>query len=260
MIKLKRKNFISGLSLLLISATGILLYFVYKKMKTVKLTKWMEDYIEEIQILIKNEKFTQLSLETISKIFHLQKEIADYFFENEFYEIEDKRLDAFNSPYSSMYDMYVSETVQAYNECLEKAKKLLEKSLSLKFKQIEKIKENSDQMRVHYVFKRYRKLYYTLPNINKTKLIECYINYAIYRKKTYYKDIEDMKKMKIFHHHSITAAMNIYRNKYKLKDEIKVAYNLDYKYLDQLVKYHNLTDIPKIRYFYEEMFNLQEYI
>lgn len=45
--------------------------------------------------------------------FPIQNEIADNFFENEFYEIEDKCLVTFNSSYSVLYDLYVSGTVKA---------------------------------------------------------------------------------------------------------------------------------------------------
>ena len=68
-----RKNLLSGLGVIILSATGVFLYFVYKKLKKVKLTKWLEDYIDEIQILIKSEKFKELSLETLSRIYIYKK-------------------------------------------------------------------------------------------------------------------------------------------------------------------------------------------
>src|SRR5690606_3691490 len=93
LVQIIKSKFIIHAGLVIISS-GIVIYYLWKSVSKVRLTKWMEEYIEKIQQMLKEDD-SEISLETISHIIHLGNEIAEYFYSFEYYSTENNRLLAF---------------------------------------------------------------------------------------------------------------------------------------------------------------------
>jgi hypothetical protein len=100
-----------------------------------------------------------------------------------------------------------------------------------------------------------RKLYYDsdLPLIEKDKLREAYIQYA----KTYFQHSRiAAEQMAIMHkrpEYQETAFRIIFQNKFFLKDMIKSKYNINTKYLEQLVEKHDLLKDSEVSYHHQKL-------
>jgi hypothetical protein len=244
---------------LVITASGVVLFYLWKNLNKVKLNKWLEEYISKINEMLKEEG-KDISIETISYILHLNSEIADYFFNNEYYDVEKNRLQAFEDNKDGLYDLYIIETITGYDSCLRKAKRLLKNRLKIQVDKLEERIKDGMNLQTIYKLKHYRKQYDILPYIKKEKLIECYLYYAENKKRNFYLDQKEMNLMKKHPLYQQKGSLNIFRNKYKIVDYVFHNYNIHYKYLDQLVKQNNFLLNAKVKYFCEEINVLQDYV
>jgi hypothetical protein len=244
---------------ILIIASSYCLYYIYKGWSKVRLTKWLNEYITKVNEMIKEES-KELSIETISYILHLNTELADFFYSNEYYEAENNRMQAYEDDKNGLYDLYMIESIDGHDKCLKKAKLLLKDILKININKLENRISSEMSHQTIYKLKVYRKQYNTVPHIDRDKLIECYLYYSENKKRNFYLDQKEMNLMKKNKRYEQTASFNIFRNKYKLQDYLLHNYNIHYKYLDQLLKQFNLLKIPKINYFYDELSVLQDYV
>jgi hypothetical protein len=243
----------------ILSATGFVIYYLWKRIYRVKLNKWLEEYIDKVDVMLKEEG-KELSIETISYILHLNTEIADDFYSRECYECEANRLQAYNDNKDGLYNLYMIDSINCYDKCLKKANSLLKQRLKVHIKKLESKIKSEMTLQTIYKLKNYRKQYDKLPEVSKDKLIECYLYYAENKKRNFYLDQKEMNLMKKNFGYEQTASLNIFRNKFKLVDYLLTDYEVHYKYLDQLIKQNDLLKIPKIRYYYDELNVLQDYI
>jgi hypothetical protein len=244
---------------IIITASSVIIYYLWKGLSKVRLSKWLEDYIEKINHMLK-EDGKELTIETISYILHLNTEIADYFYTADCYEVESHRIQAYSDNKDGLYDLYMIESISSYDKCLKKANGLVRNRLKVQIAKLEERVRSEMSLQTIYKLKRYRKQYDNLPHIERNKLIECYLYYAEQRKRNFYLDQKEMNLMKKNRGYEQTCSINIFRNKYKLMDYLATNFDVHYKYLQQMVRQNDLLKIPKIKYFYDELNVLQEYV
>lgn len=259
-------------------ALGSLLIYVglwmKKKFKKVTLNKWFDEYLNELKEMQKEvdlKSNNKDNLNTISNknnlpinllafAMNLITELQSYLFNKENEHLELERIKNLNN--EEEYERLVTETVEVHESYYETARNIIYSKTGVNLKNVNEMLSNIDQREFKEALNTQKKDYFKedLPTISIEKLKEAYVFYA----KTFAKHTrianEQTTIMKKRPEYQEIAFKTIFQNKFLLKDMVKQKYNIDTKYLDQLVKEHDLVNSDsEIAYFYEMNKNTNTY-
>ena len=254
-------------------ALGSLLVYgglwLMKKFKRVTLNKWFDEYLNELKEMKKeidakkqnktttnsNSKEEDLSksipINFIAFSMNLSSELQSYLFNKENHLLEEERIK--NLKNEKEYEELVTDTVEKHEAYYEVACSIIKSKTGVDIDSVKHMLNSVDQRELKEALESQRKEYYEsdLPLIEKDKLREAYIYYA----KTYSQHsriaAEQMAIMQKRPEYQEVGFKTIFQNKFLLKDMIKQKYNVDTKYLDQLIKVHNLLNDDEVAYYYE---------
>jgi hypothetical protein len=227
------------------------LYYVYKKTSKPKLNEYLEEYLKEIQAMIKNNKEKTLTVEIVGHIFQVITETEDYLYNLENSDLEEERVAYIKNEQN--YRMLFAETMQIRNEYFEKATKLVEGILKISFAQLDEILKQYDIKDTKDTLKKAKKPYKTLPDIEKSKVREAFIFQVQQKKQNERYAQEQMYIMNLNPDYRNQAMAQIYYVKNKLKDDIKSRFGFDEKFMEQLVEKHQLLADSEVKYYHDEL-------
>ena len=238
-----------ALGSLLVYASSWLL----KKFKSVKVSPWLEEYFSDIKDQYKELKNKKLTAEFIGSVMNLSTELQTYLFANDHADLENDRVKNINN--EKVYEELVAESVELHEKYYMASSDLIKSKTGIDMGELGQSLSTYDQKEIKDATKTQRKDYYDseLPLIEKDKLKEAYILYA----KTYTQHArissEQMVLAQRKPEYQEIAFKTIFQNKFLLKDMIKSKYGIDTKYLEQLLKKHELLDDNEVRYYYEDV-------
>jgi hypothetical protein len=236
---------------ILLSAVTAGAYFLWKKLTDVKLSPWLEEYLEEAKERISKEKDQKYSIETIAFLINLLTEIDDYLFQLNYSFLDEDRLEAFE--HKQIYTQLCMQTIETKNEMYLKAQDYIEKALKINMKSIDEILRTQEFRNYKEAMKTCKKRYYKLPEIDKEKLKEAYLSYA--KNKMLFQNFEQEQVyiMSRNPEYKMNAMVNIAFYQTKIKDELMIKYKIEEKYLEQLIEKHDLLKDAEVLRCYEDL-------
>jgi hypothetical protein len=235
-------------------ATLSFLYYWSKKSSKLELTPWLEEYIKEVQLKLKENNNT-LNLEIVGYIIHLLSELEEYYYNKKHSELEVERANSINN--KKEYEQLMHESIEHHDKHFAQAQKILEERLNISYENVKKVLDNSPRNEVKEALEKYRKAYREIPEITKEKLKNAFIfhtkslmnNNKIAREQlnlmTRSPDMQDI------------CVKMIFTNKYLLTDNLRLKFKIDEKYLPQLLKLHNLLEDDEVKYYLNEKQKLE---
>ncbi len=238
----------------LVFATVGGLYYVWKKLSKIKLNPWVEDYLNEIELMLKNKK-DEIPLEAIGHIFQIITEVEEVLYLEQNSDLEEERVLSIKN--EMRYRLLFAETMETRNEFYEKATKYVEKRLNISLAKIDEILKRHSPAETKNIIKNAKKAYPNVPNVPTSVLREAYIYYAKQKKLNDQFAQEQMLLLQINPDSQARVMANIYFTKNKLKDEIKAKYGFEEKYFDQLIEKHELLKDSEVAYYHDELKNIE---
>lgn len=243
--------FISGgiaLSSLLLSAS----MWLFRKYRKVTLNSWLDEYINDVKEDLKESNKEKIPLSTIASIMNLINEIQSFLFLKYHSDLEEDRKNSMDN--EKLYEQLISETVELGEQYYQEASNILENRLGVNMEGLRMQMSNEDPKEIKEAMNKKRDYDdKELPEISPDKLKEAYVQYA----KTYSTHsriaAEQMAIMNQRPDYQEIGMRTIFTNKYMLNDTIKRKYNVETKYLSQLLRKHGLLNDPEISYYYDEV-------
>jgi hypothetical protein len=245
----KRGGIILGL--LVGIGTGL---YLWKKKSQPKLTPWLEEYIHEIQSRLEKNHNT-LNLEIVSHILNLLTEIEDHFYIIKHAQLETNRAASIDN--KSEYEELMHQSLELHDKYFNEARELLEERLpGVTYDQCQLFLENLDKNEIKEAIEKFRKPYTNLPDLSKEQVKNAYIFYAKSLINNSKITREHMKIMNKNPELQEILMKMIFMNKYLLKDNLKLKFQLEEKHLSQLLEWYNLQDNHEVQYYQNEIAKL----
>lgn len=226
-------------------------YFILKRLSKPKLSQWLEDYLTEVEEMIKNNKGVDLSAMIIGHVYQLITEVEEHLYLSDHSDLEEDRVAMMNSP--NDYRALFVETMEVREEYYKKATDIVEKRLNLSISNLDEMLRKYDIKEAKEALRTAKKPYDKLPDVSKQTVREAFIYYVKEKKKNERIKDQEVYMMSMNPEYKNTAMANIFFIKNKLRDDIKAKYNLDEKYFDQLLDKYDLLNDSEVRYYQEEM-------
>jgi hypothetical protein len=234
-------------------AVGTLYYF-WKRNSEVKLNEWLEEYIKEVEVMLKNNQGKELTLEIIGHIFQLITEIEDYMYLLKNTDLEEDRLAAIDN--EKEYRLIFAETMEVRNEFYEKGAAVVEKRLGISMGAMDEILKKYDPAESKEIIRKARKPYKELPKVSIEKVRDGFIYFVKQKKINEKAAQEQLYMMKMNPDYRTRAMASIYYMKNRLKDEIKAKYGIEDKYLELLIEKYELQKDSEVLYYQQELRSL----
>lgn len=237
------------------AALSGLFYYLYKRLTKVQLSPWLEEYINELAEQVKKaDQDKPLPLELIAFILNLLEEVEEHIYKNENPDLDTERQNALVD--KKLYEELVYETILLREQCLDKARKIVEGRLNVSIHNLQEIMAQSDKAKLKTLLKENKKTYGTLPDVNSELLKKAYVEWvrtSIVHDRIAMKNFEAARYNPDYR--TIAYEMLVF-NKFLLKDKIAKDYKIEEKYFDQLLVKHNLLQDEEIRACKEELAKL----
>jgi hypothetical protein len=230
-------------------------YVMLKKLSKPRLNAFIEEYFQEIEVMIAKNKDKTIPLEIIGHVFQIITEIEEYLYNLENHDLEEERIAVINN--EQQYRMLFAETMEVRNEYYEKATKLVEDRLKISLAQLDETLRGMDIKETKDVLRKAKKPYKNVPEIEKSKVREAFIYWVQQKKQNERFAQEQMYIMNLNPDYRNRAMANIYFIKNKLKDEIKSKFGFEDKYMDQLIEKHDLLTDTEVKYYQDELNQLE---
>jgi len=227
------------------------LYVLWNRLNAITLSDWLEDYFKEIKEKLKNNKEKEIPPEIIGNIYHLISELEDYLYLVENYDFEEARIAAYNT---DIYKMQFEEMLHLRMNCNKKAVSIAEKRLKFDLHELDDMIKNYDLRNVKELMKNSKKSYDKLPDIPSDDVRRAFILYSKKLKENKLLEDEQTYLNQVTGNSDFGSILttNIYVNNFKIRDEIKAKFNIDYKYLEPLLHKYNLLKDNEVKYYFEE--------
>lgn len=247
--KNNKNLFIFG-GLALSSALVYISKWLLAKYKKVTLNEWLNEYLQEIKGDYEKEKKNQYSVPFIAKCMNIVQEIQEYLFQKDFPGLEQERIK--NLSNTKEYENLINESFETQEPYYKTAMKVLYDATQIDMEDVQQFMQSVDQNEMKKEMEENKKPYYDkdLPEISPSLLKEAYITYAKTQSEHSRKAAEQMLIMQRKPEYQEIGFKTIIQNKYLLKDLIKSKYHVDSKYLNQLIKKHNLLEDQEVQYYY----------
>jgi hypothetical protein len=232
---------------ILLSAIGYGLYKFFNKNKIIpeKLNNWLEEYIIQVNLKLKNNPGQELSFDSLASIMNLITEIEDYLFNRDYNEIEKIRISFLNDP--AKYEEEVEKVLELHEKTFRKAIEIVENRLNISYSQIQhnfgSISCNKDYLNA---LENNQKDYENLPHIKKEDLKKAFLFYAEHaiQKEMASKNLLTLPNIKNEFKDIVLDVFIL--NKYLLKDTLEKEYGINEKYIYQLLRKYDLLKDPEI--------------
>jgi len=244
---------ISGGALVSLAVSG--LYYFWKRLSKPKLSAWVEEYMNEIEVMLKERKDGHISVEAIGHIFQVITEVEENLYVHQNADLEEERVDAIGR--DQQYRLLFAETMETRNEYYEKATKYVEDRLKISIGELDEVLKKFSPKETKDILKKAKKKYTDVPEVKQSAVREAFIYFVKQKKLNEKFSQEQIYIMNLNPEHRNRAMANIYFIKNKLKDEIKAKFGFDEKYLDQLVEKHDLLKDSEVLYYHEELKSLE---
>lgn len=227
--------------------------FIFRKMTEINLTPWLLDYLEEIEEKFRDNN-NEFSPEILGNLIHLNNEIKDYLVSINHPELARERRERINQ---DNYDSYALKSFEASLELDPTAFEFIESKFGINYATftnlVRRIPDNERDNLIAFI-RDYPEE--NLPQVEIATLKEAYSTYV----KAYIKQSQEAEKnlsmSKVQSEYREVATRKIYTNKYKLNDYIYKTFGIETKYLNQLIKKHDLLSDPTMKGLYNELSNV----
>jgi len=236
------------------SGIGHGLFYLFKKFtndktKSLKLTPWLERFIEEVKSKLKENKQKFLKIETIALVINLLSEIEEYLYLKECISLEERRLLLIESP--KEYEAAVFESLKQHEKYFSVAKNFLSKQLGINFDAIIECINCCNIKEFKMILDENQFEYDDLPDVDKEILKKAFILYSN-QKIQQEKVSENLLLIAKANSEFYKVAVEIQNlNKFLLKDTIYREYGINEKYFYQLIKKNDLLNDKQIKNFRE---------
>jgi hypothetical protein len=240
-------------SSLFISIIGTGLYFVYKRVSKERLNKWLEEYIQEIEKEIEEQKKDILSIKTIIKIFNLITLIEDFLYNKDYESYEAERLKLFKT---DSYEDSVLQCLDRHEICFKRAKIIVERRLKVNILDINEAINKHPANEIKRLLESTKRPFPEIPITDRETLKKAYLQYS----RTLIEH-DKINKNNILLSQAKPGLSEMTKrifiiNKYVAKDYLKINYGIDEKYLGQLLEACNLLDDEEIKANIDELKSL----
>lgn len=239
---------------------GILLsslaFYTFKwalnKFNQESLNEWLEEYIEEIKKEYKEEKKNTIySISFLCKCNNLIQEVKSFLIDSDFPNLEKERFKMLRntSAYLKLVDEYLEKDISYLNIAIV----MFSDRTGIDMNEIQKHTSKYNENDLIFAKNNHNKPYYDqdLPIISNSLLKEVYIFYAEERKNVWRNCTDQNLIMRTNPELRVSCMTKILIFQRSFYDTIKSRYNIDSKYLNQLIEKSKLLDNDKeIQYYY----------
>jgi hypothetical protein len=230
------------------------LMYLFNLFTSKDLSPWLEEYIDDANIKIKNKGKKILPIETVAFITNLLSEIEEYLYLKDYSDLENKRLNIMDN--HKLYENAVYKSLENHEKTFKIAKNILDKRLNIDSSVLYDVIRSLDHIELKILLENNQKNYADLPTIDAQKFKRIYLMYCEQLKQKQ-KISESLLQMSNFKSEYKEVAIEINNlNKYILKDSILKEYGINEKYFYQLLRDKKLLEDTEIKKTRSELFNI----